>query len=246
MLKQIKQEIKNLAKQTDKTKSSNFFKSYLNTMSKFYNYSHKNQLLIHHQKPNSTRVAGYQTWKKLKRKVKKGETAIKILAPIIINKEDKETITAFKPVNVFDISQTKGKPLPNINIDMKGNNKNLLNKFITYCNNNNIKLTFKNLSKSLYGYTQNNSITINHSKPTNTQINTLIHEIAHSILHQNSKLTKQQKEIQAEAVAYVICKHFNLNPKSFNYLALYEADYKKIMDNLETVSKCVKSIVDKL
>jgi hypothetical protein len=87
--------------------------------------------------------------------------------------------------------------------------------------------------------------TINSTKTVNTQVNTLIHEIAHELLHKDDKFTKQEKEIQAEAVAYVVCNHLGLEAKSFNYLALYGADSKKIIDNLEVVSGCVKEILGK-
>lgn len=244
MIKDIINQIKKLAKETNQMKKSQFFKSYLTTMSKFWNYSYYNQLLIQQQCPKAKKVAGYQTWKKLKRKVKKGEKAINILAPIIVDKDEK--IVGFRKVNVFDISQTKGKPLPKLDIDIEGNNKKLLKKLLIYCNKNNIKVYFRKLNENLYGYNKNNLIVINKNKSINTQINTLIHELSHEKLHKYSKLNKQEKEIQAEAVAYVICKYFNLNPKSFNYLELYDGNYEKIMKNLEVISNCVKDIIENL
>jgi len=73
---------------------------------------------------------------------------------------------------------------------------------------------------------------------------TFIHEIAHALLHQKSSLSKQQKEIQAESVAYVVCHHFGLDARSVNYLALYDADYKKIMENLGAISEAAKEVID--
>lgn len=243
MLDKINQQIKQLAEETDKVKTSDFFKTYLKTMSKFWDYSYHNQLLIHSQFPKATKVAGYQTWKKLNRKVVKGEKAIRILAPMIVKEEKKDKIYGFKPVNVFDISQTIGEPLPEINVDIKGENKCLLNKFMLFCDKRKIKVLFKDIENNLYGYNKKELIVINKNKSINTQINTLIHEIAHSILHQDSTLCKQQKEIQAEAVSYVICKHFEIEPRSFDYLALYNADHEKIMNNIEVISGCVKNIL---
>lgn len=123
------------------------FKEYLRTMSKFYNYSFNNTLLIAMQKPEATYVAGYTSWQRnFDRQVMKGEKGIKILAPApykaqeerekidpltqkpVIGADGKavtETVEvlrpAFKVVSVFDVSQTDGKELPDIVVDeLKG------------------------------------------------------------------------------------------------------------------------------
>lgn len=123
------------------------FKEYLRTMSKFYNYSFNNTLLIAMQKPEATYVAGYTSWQRnFDRQVMKGEKGIKILAPApykaqeerekidpltqkpVIGADGKavtETVEvlrpAFKVVSVFDVSQTDGKELPDIIVDeLKG------------------------------------------------------------------------------------------------------------------------------
>lgn len=181
---QIELSLKQLAEETELTKKSEFFKEYLTTMSRFWDYSYNNQFLIHLQNQNATKVAGYQKWKQLKRTVKKGEKGIKILAPIIKTIDNKEEIFAFKPVTVFDISQTEGEQLPEIDIDIKGNDKeHILNKLIQYCNKINVKVVFKPLNDDLYGYNSNSLIVINSTKSLNTQANTIIHEIAHELLH---------------------------------------------------------------
>lgn len=116
------------------------YKSYLSTMSKFHNYSFNNTLLIAMQKPEATLVAGYKAWQKnFERHVNKGEKAIRILAPApykikeerdkidpvtgemtfdengMPQKEEVEvTIPAFRAVSVFDVSQTDGKPIPEL------------------------------------------------------------------------------------------------------------------------------------
>jgi hypothetical protein len=127
------------------------FKEYLRTMSKFYNYSFNNTLLIAMQKPDATLIAGYTAWQKnFQRQVSKGERGIKILAPapykakVEQDKLDpttqkpvldhdgnpqKETVEvvrpAFKVVSVFDVSQTSGKELPDITVDeLSGNVEN--------------------------------------------------------------------------------------------------------------------------
>lgn len=116
---------------------SDKYKEYLNVMSKFHNYSFNNLLLIYMQKPDATNIAGYTSWNKsFHRHVKKGEKAIKIIAPeffkreveavkkdengsVIYEKEGKpvaekkvQECVAYKITNVFDISQTEGPELP--------------------------------------------------------------------------------------------------------------------------------------
>ena len=119
------------------------YKSYLNTMSKFHNYSFNNTLLIAMQKPDATLVAGYKAWQRnFERHVKKGEKGIRILAPAPYKiKEEQEKIDqvtnepmldkdgmpiieeveikipAFRVVPVFDVSQTDGKELPELSVD---------------------------------------------------------------------------------------------------------------------------------
>jgi len=72
----------------------------------------------------------------------------------------------------------------------------------------------------------------------------MIHEVAHELLHRNTMFSKQQNEIQAEGVAYVVTRHFGMENKSFNYLALYNANYKKIMENLRAIAKASKQIIE--
>ena len=131
--------------------SSDKYKDYLKSMSKFYSYSSRNIMLIHQQMPNATRVASYKLWhEKFNRQVKKGEKSLRIFAPIEIKPEKKmmekldpetgaamldndgkiimEEMTstpkrnvAFKLVPVFDVSQTYGEPLPKLAEDLQGN-----------------------------------------------------------------------------------------------------------------------------
>ena len=120
--------------------TSEMYMEYLKTMSKFHNYSFNNTMLIHMQKPDATLVAGYQAWqKKFKRQVKRGEKGIQIIAPAPIREREEVekidpetqepvlksdgtpeteevvyTIPRFRVMTVFDVSQTYGEPLPEI------------------------------------------------------------------------------------------------------------------------------------
>ena len=92
-------------------------KTYLATMGRFHNYSFGNQLLIGLQRPSATRVAGYATWRKLGRQVKRGEKGIRIMAPIVRQREseggidEEERVVSFRTAHIFDVSQTDGKQL---------------------------------------------------------------------------------------------------------------------------------------
>ena len=125
---------------------SDKYADYLRTMSRFHSYSVNNTVLIHLQKPNATLVAGFSQWKKrFSRHVKKGETGITIIAPTPFKKKVEEMkldpdthepmydtdgklimeertieIPMFKPVKVFDLAQTEGKPLPQLSTDLVG------------------------------------------------------------------------------------------------------------------------------
>ncbi|MCQ2736504.1 MAG: ArdC family protein, partial [bacterium] len=96
----------------------NKYKRYLKNMAMFHEYSYGNVVLIAYQCPSATRVAGYNTWQALNRHVKKGEKAIRIIAPVIYKKKEEEddennTMVYYKTVSVFDISQTEGAELKN-------------------------------------------------------------------------------------------------------------------------------------
>ena len=255
-LKEVVEHLKQLASETDEVKQSEFFKHYLDTMSRFWKYSYHNQLLIFRQMQKATRVAGFRKWQEMKRRVKKGSKAIKILAPYIkriietdpkTGEEKEKEITYFWPVSVFDESQTEGQPLPEIDIYIDGDScKDFLKHLLDFCDSRNIKVDFINLGiNDLYGYSLGGQIAIADTKSVNTQVNTLIHEVAHEILlHKDQKIDRQQREIQAEGVAYVVAKHFGMENKSVNYLAFYDADYKKIMDNLKAIAEASKEIIE--
>ncbi|HII15950.1 MAG TPA: ImmA/IrrE family metallo-endopeptidase [Nanoarchaeota archaeon] len=245
--KEVEQALKQLASETEEAKKSDFFKNYFDIMSRFWDYSPYNQLLIYLQMPDATRVAGFHKWKQMGRNIIRGSKAIRILAPAkskkIKDDKEEETITYFHPVSVFDISQTEGKDLPDIEIEAEGQTEGILENLLQFCQMQGFTVNFEDLRENLHGYTANNSIAINKNKSNNTQINALLHEIAHALLHKNSSLSKEQKEIQAEATAYVIAKRFKIETKSFNYLALYDANQEKIMENLKVIAGCAKTII---
>ena len=117
LTQRIKQFVDELAAETDAVRASSLFQNYIEAMSRFHHYSWSNQLLILLQHPEAQHVAGYNTWLKLHRQVRKGEKGIAILAPVVTRVEAEDGQVArrlvnFRAVYVFDVRQTDGEPLP--------------------------------------------------------------------------------------------------------------------------------------
>ena len=255
-LNMISNLVRRLARETDEVRKSEFFKAYLNTAAKFWRYSYRNQLLIMAQYPFATRVAGFRAWQEIGRNVKKGSKAIRILAPCTkkIAREEKEAnekpesiLTYFVPVCVFDVSQTDGRPLPSFDVELEGSSQQwLLDSLLLYCKKLDIGVEFREFGvNNVYGYSKGGHIAINSRQSVNSQASTMVHEIAHELLHtRHSQTTRQVMEIQAEGVAYVVAKALGVETKSPNYLALYDADHKKILENLQAISDTSRQILD--
>ena len=188
------------------------FKEYLRTMSKFYNYSFNNTLLIAMQKPEATYVAGYTSWQRnFDRQVMKGEKGIKILAPApyktqeerekvdpvtqkpVIGADGKavtETVEvlrpAFKVVSVFDVSQTDGKELPDIIVDeLKGTVENYEAFFDALKQESPVPVSFEDIPGGAKGFFSpvEGRIAIQEGMSEIQTVKTAIHEIAHAKLH---------------------------------------------------------------
>ena len=188
------------------------FKEYLRTMSKFYNYSFNNTLLIAMQKPEATYVAGYTSWQRnFDRQVLKGEKGIKILAPAPYKAQEKrekidpltqkpvigtdgkavtETVEvlrpAFKVVSVFDVSQTDGKELPDIIVDeLKGTVENYEAFFDALKQVSPVPISFEDIPGGAKGFFSpvESRIAIQEGMSEIQTVKTAIHEIAHAKLH---------------------------------------------------------------
>lgn len=202
------------------------YKKYLKTMSSFHNYSFNNSLLISMQNPEATYVAGFTTWKKLKRYVVKGEKGIAILAPCgfnryiekdKINPDTKKPVinpntgkvekvkipvdaNRFRAVYVFDISQTKGEPLQlNLIEELKGEVKDYKKFFESLKEAADYKIVFENIKGNVKGYCDfsKEQIVIKDGMDEKHVVKTAVHEIAHSLLH--GKDNKYNNEISRKA-----------------------------------------------
>ena len=221
---------------------SDELKKYLQIMSRFHQYSLRNIMLIALQKPSATHVAGFHAWKELGRFVKKGENGIVIIAPLVYKKETVENdpdsrnvteINGFKGVYVFDISQTDGDELPEFAL-VQGDPtqyQETLDKFIS---SNCISLEY---SDSLHadGCSSGGKITIRSGLSPAQDFSVKVHELAHEFLHHTGeKLSKTQKETEAEAVAYVVCQSIGLdtNTAFSDYIQLYKGEKETLINSI--------------
>ncbi|WP_300976320.1 PBECR4 domain-containing protein [Streptococcus thermophilus] len=263
---------------------SDNYKNFLEGMSHFNNYSVRNIQLIKAQLPEASMVASFNEWKKRNGHVNKGEKALYVQAPVTVIKKDadgkpiinsetgeKETLTYFKPVPVFDISQVspvKGKEL---NLPKMGE---VIPSQITkeYYQNvyrslrdisqkeNGIPIRFRELEKSDGSYSpKTNEITIKKGMTYEQTLSTLIHEMAHSELHNKKslterfegKLTRSSKELQAESIAYVVSNHlgFDTSNDSFAYLASWSQEpdgLENLKAQLEIVQEEASSLMKRI
>ena len=153
----------------------------------------------------------------------------------------RQQIPNYKAVTVFDVSQTQGEPLPKLTNELKASVKNYTDYYNSLVKISKYSINFADesvLGTGVKGNCDflNNTINIKKNMSESQTIKTLVHEIAHSRLHSdiNDKITQQQKEIEAESVAFVVCEHlgFDTSDYSFPYLAAWSAEKElKVLEN---------------
>ena len=196
--------------------------------------------------PHASHVAGYRKWTEFNRFVRKGEQGIPILAPCKYKRdpddEDSGTVVrGFRIVYVFDVTQTDGEDIPGppewVSQDRILHLENLL---ITFAASEDITVDRGDLPGAAQGMSSGGTITLAEHAGTKT----LIHEIAHELLHQHSFMNRKTKELEAEAIAYVVGSHFGLEDlQSPNYLALWCADGEKILERQDRIRKTAANII---
>jgi hypothetical protein len=248
LAEQIASHIQELAQATDAARFSTEMLRYLETYSRFHHYSLHNLWLILMACPEATQVAGFQAWRSLNRFVRKGEHGIAILAPIIVKEETKDKdpkpfLRGFKVVFVFDASQTEGEPLP-APPDWKSPEKNALltERLLAFAKEQGITVTEKVLAGEIQGVSTGGAIELAPTAGTST----LIHEIAHELMHHkpDASADRSIRELEAESVAYVVSRHFGLESEgSPNYVVLHGATSEMIIEHLERIRNVVMEIV---
>jgi antirestriction protein ArdC len=234
---------------------------FLKAMGRFHNYSLGNAILIGFQKPDATHVAGFRTWQKLGRHVKKNEKGIAIMAPIVWRKKvthannkkdvhdrDDESAMAFKTAYVFDVSQTDGKPLPNF-ARVNGDPGVYIERLREYVTSKGIVLEYSESIGSAEGMSAGGLIKLKKGLTAAEELSVLAHEATHEILHRNKETTpkdKKVRETEAEAVAFVVCHGIGLdtNSASSDYIQLYNGDKETLMESLGRIQKTAAEILE--
>jgi hypothetical protein len=233
---------------------------YLNAMARFHNYSFGNVMLIARQKPQATHVAGIRTWNSLGRFVKKGEKGILILAPMIGGKSADEPIDSaadvndassqlygFRAVYVFDVNQTEGKDLPTLT-EVQGDTSAYHVRLFGFVKSQRIEINYSEGIAPAKGLSHGGKITLLPGQSPAEEFATVAHELAHEMLHRGQRrtlTTKQVRETEAEAVAFVVCQAIGLDPGTScaDYIQLWQGDAKLLQESLQAVQETAAVIL---
>lgn len=273
--KSIDEHIGALAEEMRRGKSEKL-QRFLAYVARFHHYSIGNLCLAIMQRPDITQLAGLRQWNKLGRKVKTGEKGIMILAPVTVRKKDlepdekdaadggiapnngkssqrkpdlPEEVTFFKPVYVFDIAQTEGEDVPSL-IHAEGDVRKLWPALRFAVQHTAIPLEFVETIKacpSALGVSLGGRIMLRSDLKAADAFRTLAHEYAHELLHHRSSETSRQvRETEADAAAYVVCRHFGIECDSSDYLQLYDVKAELLLARLETIRQVASTIISRL
>jgi DNA primase len=207
--------------------SGDDWKRMLKVASNFHRYSFNNHLMIFCRRPDATLVAGFQKWKTMNRRVKKGEKGIAIFAPCAYrtkieddngNEKTFQRLRGFRVVHVFDISQTEGEELP----DVDSVRPNLLDgeapegiweALVAEATDAGFDV-IRGQRRNENGYCDllGKKIAVRPDVAPAQAVKTLVHELGHALFH-GQELPKSQEvaEVEVESVAYIVCDALGLD-----------------------------------
>jgi antirestriction protein ArdC len=235
--------------------SSEGWRRFAETRAAFHRYSFGNCMLIAMQRPDAVQVAGFKAWQSLGRQVRKGERAIRILAPMTIKERDQagdesgECFTIFRAVPVFDVSQTDGAPLPQAPRDP-----------ITGDSHECYVATLEAFAGSL-GYTVGSGA-IEHASgycderahrivissaitAANSRVRVLVHELAHALGVGYREYGREVAEVIVETATIVVCGALGLDTsgESIPYITGWgEQDLDAIRRHAEKVDEIARTL----
>jgi antirestriction protein ArdC len=243
---------------------SESFRRYLDAQARFHTYSFGNVALILAQRPESTRVAGYRTWQSLGRQVRRGETGIKIIVPMPgkTAREDEETGEETTVVSlrfgigtVFDVSQTEGEPLPQLEVPVLEDDAGgeLYAALGTLAQAEGITLDCRpalSHPEMMGFYEPATKRIVLRQAPQLQMTKTLAHELAHHFtgMHETYSEKREAHETTAEAVAYVVLAHHGLDSgtRSFPYIATWAKDTATLKGALGTIQAVAGIIISRI
>ena len=219
-------------------------------------YSFCNLWLIYMQKPDATMVAGYKKWQKIGRQVKKGEKSLAIFAPL--TKKDKEAgeteVFGFRSATVFDVSQTEGEPLPELPHpvvleDDSTQIRETLGRLEHFTRMSGFTLSTRPLGNAFGSFSPaSKSIILRNNLPPLQRLKTLVHEVAHGLLHQDTRLAEANRhleELEAESCAFIVLHSLGLDTSrySFPYLAHWVEKPEDLLPAAERASRAADTIL---
>jgi hypothetical protein len=247
--------VTHLAELTDEAAANEKIIQYLTFQARFHHYSPWNVILIMWQKPEATRIAGFNTWKSLGRFPHAGR-GLKIWAPHfkkIVDDNEKEfrLLSGFHLTTVWDVSDTEGDELPTdrgVWTETEEGGEELFAQLKGVATKLGIEVHERENMGLTGGWSAGGEIAINMSRPGIARVNTIIHELAHELLHKEERkeLTSATMELEAEAVSYVVATHLGIPSLAANYIALWRGRSEDIKDRLERIWKGTKTIIETL
>lgn len=251
------------------------YAAYLTAMSKFHHYSFGNTMLIFIQCPNATHVAGYHDWRRnFGRQVKRGERGITILAPCPYRRQEEVEEAApdgssstsiqwvqrmgFRTVTVFDVSQTEGKPLPELAKKLTGDAAQYESMVAALRGISPYPISIESFPGAAYGCCNfvERRILVQPDMSQIQTIKTMIHEVSHAKLHAPPEKTEELpqhkqrfvREMEAESVAYVVCRHFGIDTSdySFGYVAGWSRgrELSQLRESLDLIRNTAAELID--
>ncbi len=239
--------------------SSEEWVRHLEFQSRFHRYSFSNVVLIGAQFPEASRVAGFHCWKRQGRRVRKGEKAIWILAPMVRRiaddgSGDDRVVNGFKYVAVFDISQTEGDDPPDVCHRLVGEEPSAcFERLAGVARSLGFSVERAPLPGGVNGDCTFNErcIRVEGRNSPAQQVKTLAHEIAHAVLHRDQR-NRHLAELEAESTAYVVCHRLGLDTSSytFGYVATWAGGGDQavagIKSSCSSIQGAAATILDRL
>jgi hypothetical protein len=269
-----------LSGEVDAVKASEAFKSYVTFSAKFHTYSMNNIMLIYLQNRNATKLMGMKKWNTIHRKVKEGTKPIWILAPVIVKDDEydagddakvddavkSQRVIGFRAVKVFDIADTvaidaRGEipaaPTWHGNDEPEEKADKLIEYGIKLADDLGIKVDREAARRGEKGWASGQHINVVSGIAGAGAFGTLIHEIAHSLMHfketspffvnSAKRLSNEEMELQAETISYIVLKNYDLPAQHHPvYLASWRANKESFQKHMGIMTKVASFIIKNL